>query len=483
MEFRVSAIVSRARADDDETMTEMPAEPTLVLPKPGPEPSEPAPERTGPPPWLVFLRAPFTARTWKEFAYLLVAMVLGGIATLYLGFAIGGGLYLSIFVLGIPILAAVLLGGRLWGRVYRAVIGTLLDTRLPEPPPFAPRPGFFGWLRGAFTDRTSWRALLFLLAQAVLGVAVGYVVLVVGVMSVFVVLSPIFWVIDHPINVDENGVEHHSLAQFGDFYVETWPRVIGFALLGVIACLLMPWVMRGVCWLHRLLAVLLLTPTARDRQLAELQASRRAAVEDSAATLRRLERDLHDGTQARLVSIAMALARAEERMAAGGDPTELIAQARSGSKEALTELRELVRGIHPPALELGLEPALETLVARCALPVELRVLLPVRPDPALEAIAYFSVAELLTNVVKHAGATQIWVSVLPQGAERFAISVRDNGVGGVLQPAVGTGDTGVGGGLSGLAARARTVDGELAVDSPSGGPTVVTVLLPLTVPR
>lgn len=455
----------------------MSAEPTLVLERPDP------PARTRPPLWLAFLRGPFEKRTWKEFAYLVVALVLGGIAALYLFVGIGGGLYISIFILGIPILAGIFLGTRIWGTVYRALIGALLDTSLPAPPPFTSRPGFFGWLRSVFTDRTAWRALVFLLAQVVLGVGVGYLVMVAGVMSVFSFVSPIPWAIDHPVNVDANGVEHHSLAQFGDFYIETWPRVVGFAFVGLIACFVMVWVLRGVCWLHRLLALALLTPTTRDRQLTQLQASRAAAVQDSAATLRRLERDLHDGTQARLVSIAMTLARAEERLAAGGDPTPLIADARTGSKEALTELRELVRGIHPPALELGLEPALETLVARCAVPVELRVLLPHRPDPAIEAIAYFSVAELLTNVVKHANASQVWVSVLPDGDNAMAVSVRDNGLGGARQPAEPNGESFVGGGLSGLASRARTVDGRLVVESPPNGPTVVTMLLPLTVPQ
>lgn len=453
-------------------------EPTLVLEKPGPEPARPGPSLL-----RTVLLAPFQARAWKELAYLIVALVLGCIAIAYLFLGIAGGAYISIFILGIPVLATVILGGRVWGHIYRWLTEHLLDTPVPTPPAFAPRPGFLGWLRSAFTDRTSWRALLFLISQGILGVVGGYVVLMAGMVCAFIVVSPVFWAIDDPVQVDEYGVEHHALAQFNNFYVDTWPKVLAFAALGLIGLFIMVWVMRGVCWLHRMLAITLLSPTARDNQLTELQASRAAAVADSAATLRRLERDLHDGTQARLVSIAMALSRAEERVATGGDPTDLINEARAGSKEALTELRELVRGIHPPALDLGLEAALETLAARCALPVDLRVMLPQRPEPAIEAIAYFSVAELLTNVVKHAGATQAWVSVLPAGSEGLAVSVRDNGLGGVLQPAEPNGESFVAGGLSGLAARARTVDGRLTVDSPPNGPTVVTMLLPLMVPR
>lgn len=452
-------------------MTETHTESTLVLePPPGePEPAEHV--------LRTVLLAPLRARFWKELVYVLTVFVLGCAAVAYLFFGFGGGLYVAITIIGLPVLALVLLGGRVWGRIYRALAKDLLGVTVTPPPPFAPDPGVIGFLKGAFTDRVSWRAALFLLAQGVLGVAVGYLVLVTVAMTMFTAISPIPWALVHPTNVDENGVEHQSMVQFGDFYVDSWPKVLGFALLGLLGCLVLPWLVRGVCWVHGLLTMALLGATAGDRRVIELQESRRTAVEDSAATLRRLERDLHDGTQARLVTIAMALGRAEDRLATGGDPSDLIADAHASSKEALTELRELVRGIHPPALELGLEPALETLTARCSVPVKLRVHLPERPSPAIEAIAYFSVAELLTNVVRHAHATGAWVSVLPGDARTIAVTVRDNGIGGVVPPTDGA--IGAGSGLSGLAARARTVDGTLTVQSPAGGPTVVTIVLPL----
>ncbi|WP_233434669.1 sensor histidine kinase [Nocardia yamanashiensis] len=427
------------------------------------------------------LTAPFRARTWKEFAYLVCTFVLGGMAAAYLFLGWGGGLYLSIFLIGIPVVALVLLGGRVWGTVYRGLARTLLGRAVAAPPPFRST-GLIGFFKSAFTDRTAWRALVFLATQVVIALFTGYVVLMAMLVAAFTALSPIAWAIGYPSQVDADGVEHHALAQFGDVFIDTWPKVIAFSLLGWITLWLMPWVVRAVCLVQGWLTATLLGPTNRDLQITELRESRRAAVDDSAATLRRLERDLHDGTQARLVTIAMALGRAEERLAAGGDARDLIADARASSKEALTELRELVRGIHPPALELGLEPALETLAARCSIPVELRVFLPHRPSPAIEAIAYFSVAELLTNVVKHAGANRIWVSVLPTGAGSLAVSVRDNGHGGALQPVAGTRETVVAGGLSGLAARARSVDGYLLVDSPAGGPTVVTMTLPIAGP-
>ncbi len=427
------------------------------------------------------LRAPIQARTWKQLVYVFTVFAIGLLAVCYVFFGFGGGLFASIFLIGIPILALVILGARVWAKVYRALARDLLDTPMDAPPPYVSRPGFLGFLTSAFTDRASWRAVLFLFAQAALGVVGGFVVLVVVAMTVFTALSPILWVLDNPTNIDDNGVRHHSVAQFGSFYVETWPRVLLLSAVGIIGCFALPWLLRAVCWMHGLLTIALLSATARDRQLVELRASRRAAVEDSAATLRRVERDLHDGTQARLVTVAMALGRAEERISLGNDARDLIADAHANTKEALTELRELVRGIHPPALELGLEPALETLAARCALPVELRVHLPQRPNPAIEAIAYFSVAELLTNVVKHANATSAWVSVVPTDAHTIAVTVRDNGIGGVLQPT--DREYAASSGLSGLAARARAVDGTLTVQSPTGGPTVVTILLPKAGPR
>ncbi|MET9214654.1 MULTISPECIES: sensor histidine kinase [unclassified Nocardia] len=465
-------------------MTHTPTEPTLVIEDSG-EPTAvldgrhvPARPRGGV--LAAIARAPFQLRTWKELGFLILSFVLGCVAACYLFFGFGGGLYASIFLVGIPLLALILLGGRVWGRIYRGLGSRLLGVRVEAPPAFVRGPGLIGFLKSAFTDRLSWRATLFLLAQSVLGVVVGYVVLVVTAMVAFTAISPIPWLLVDPVQVDESGIERHSLVQFGSFYVDTWPRALAVSGLGIALCFALPWLIRGVCWVHGMLITHLLAATSRDRQLAELRASRRAAVDDAAATLRRVERDLHDGTQARLVTIAMALGRAEERLAAGGDPGDLIAEARAGAKEALIELRELVRGIHPPALELGLGPALETLTARCAVPVELRVHLPRRPSPAIEAIAYFSVAELLTNVVKHARATEVTVTVLPGSLRSVAITVRDNGIGGAHPSGA---DAAAGSGLAGLAARAHAVDGTLTVDSPAGGPTVVTMVLPTTGPR
>jgi signal transduction histidine kinase len=217
------------------------------------------------------------------------------------------------------------------------------------------------------------------------------------------------------------------------------------------------------------------TPSHRVR---ELERSRATAVEDSAERLRGIERDLHDGTQARLVAVTMRLGMAKEKLrgpaAPGGEPDvgrafELVDIAQHTLREAMAELRGLVRGIHPPALDAGLDVALTTLAAHSAVPVEPVIDMPRRASPAIEVIAYFCAAELLANVAKHSKARHAVMEVVHiPGLLR--IRVTDDGVGGARLEASG--------GLHGLNERIGTVDGTLEVSSPRGGPTTVTVELP-----
>ncbi|MBL1081112.1 sensor domain-containing protein [Streptomyces actinomycinicus] len=214
---------------------------------------------------------------------------------------------------------------------------------------------------------------------------------------------------------------------------------------------------------------------APDAALAErvrvLTETRQDAVDTSAAELRRIERDLHDGAQARLVAMGMDLGTIE--MLVEQDPAQakkLIAQARRNSAEALEELRDLVRGIHPPVLaERGLGDAVRALALRLPLPAEVTVELPGRADAPVESAAYFAVTEVLTNAVKHSGADRIWADVHHTGG-RLRITVTDNGRGGAV--------TGAGSGLAGVERRLGTFDGVLAVSSPAGGPTMVTMEIP-----
>jgi signal transduction histidine kinase len=214
------------------------------------------------------------------------------------------------------------------------------------------------------------------------------------------------------------------------------------------------------------------------QRVRQLEQSRARVVDDSAARLRQIERDLHDGAQAQMVAVAMKLGLAREKLAGTIEGTgqadlkrvlELVDAAHQGAKEAIAELRDLARGIHPPVLDKGLGTALTTLAAHSDLPVQLAIDLPERPSAAIETIAYFCAAELLTNVAKHSGAGHATLeAVHVPGLLRLRVS--DDGTGGARVEASG--------GLAGLAERVRTVDGRLQVSSPARGPTVVTVELP-----
>jgi signal transduction histidine kinase len=219
------------------------------------------------------------------------------------------------------------------------------------------------------------------------------------------------------------------------------------------------------------------------QRVRELEESRALAVDDAAARLRRIEQDLHDGAQAQMVAVVMKLGLAQEHLGRavarfGKTDTEralelraleLVDEAHRGGMEAIKELRDLARGIHPPALDEGLGAALAALVGRSEAPVDLVVDLPDRPSAAIETIAYFCAAELLTNVAKHSGARHVTLEAVHL-VGLLRVRVTDDGVGGARMEA--------GGGLAGLAERVRTVDGRLQVSSPTGGPTVVTVELP-----
>jgi signal transduction histidine kinase len=210
---------------------------------------------------------------------------------------------------------------------------------------------------------------------------------------------------------------------------------------------------------------------AAAERARELQEQRARAVEESAARLRRIERDLHDGAQVRLAALALALGEIRENLAAGddGDTLTLVAAAHENAKQTLTELRDLARGIHPPVLDRGLRPALSALAGNSPIPAAVSVGVAARPSPAIEAIAYFCAAELLANAAKHSGADHAVISLADAGG-RLHMTVTDNGKGGArLAP---------GGGLAGLLERVQAVDGRLTLDSPADGPTIVTIELP-----
>ena len=208
----------------------------------------------------------------------------------------------------------------------------------------------------------------------------------------------------------------------------------------------------------------------RTHRIERLERSRAAAVNTQESELRRIERDLHDGAQARLVALGMSIGMAEEKLASDPEAARvLLAEARSGAREALVELRDLARGIHPPILtDRGLEAAIAAIAARSPVPVWLSVDVPERPPAAVETAAYFIVAEALANAIKHADATRINIGVRAMDG-RLGVEVSDDGAG-AADP--------TGGGLAGLDQRVRALDGTLRVASPPGGPTTVSAELP-----
>lgn len=414
-----------------------------------------------------FLRAPIAKHSWACFLYLIVTAPLAALGFTLVVAGLAFGVFSAITFVGLPLIGLTVVTSRVFARLHRRLARKLVGARVDEPAPFERRPGLFGWLSAALTDTTGWRALAYLLLKFPLALAGAFGAALLWVQSLLAFSYPVWWKIGDPTNTDSHGRVHHSALQFGSWYVETWPRALLVSLVGLVAVFLAPWPVRAVAALDGVLMRRLIGPRRTDR-VRELERKRSHAVEDSAAALRRIERDLHDGTQARLVALAMRLGQARET----DDPDrlrELVGNAHDSAKDAIAELRDLVRGIHPPVLDQGLDAALATLAARSAVPVELRTRLPRRPSPAIETIAYFCVAELLTNIVKHSEAQHATMRVDEHGG-RLRIEVRDDGHGGAR--------IGGGTGLSGLDDRVRTVDGTLSVDSPPGGPTVITVELP-----
>jgi signal transduction histidine kinase len=327
--------------------------------------------------------------------------------------------------------------------------------------PYRPRPveltnGLIGRLQRCkwlLTDPATWRDLLWALA----GVPVS---VVLGLLPVFMVVAGGWTVL----------VDGGSLL-FGWWKSAPpnfWGQVLLLGLLP-LAAVTGPLLLRAHAWA----AASLLAPTrqAMAAQVGQLAESRSQAVDASAAELRRIERDLHDGAQARLVSLGMNIGFAEQVLR--GDPElalTLLAEARASSGQALADLRTLVRGIHPPVLaERGLDGAVRALALSLPLPVDVHIELDGRASAPVESAVYFAIAEALANVVKHSEANRAWMQVEYHSGRLVAI-VGDNGTGGATLQA--------GGGLRGVERRLAAFDGVLALTSPAGGPTLVTMELP-----
>jgi signal transduction histidine kinase len=266
--------------------------------------------------------------------------------------------------------------------------------------------------------------------------------------------------------------DNHGLAYLLGFGDDVWIDVVINTSIGVLFALTLPAVVRGAALIRAGLGRAMLTGVAElHERIDDLAEGRAAAVSAEANALRRLERDIHDGPQQRLVSLAMDLSRAQRQLKRDPQAVEaMLSQAITSTRDTLDELRALSRGIAPPILtDRGLAPALAALASRCTIPVELDVQITGRFAAAVENTVYFVVAESLTNVAKHSHATVCTVSLTKTGGV-LMLTIGDDGVGGA--------HVAKGHGLSGLGDRLKAVDGELAVDSPVGGPTVIVAEVP-----
>jgi signal transduction histidine kinase len=424
-------------------------------------------------------REPFHKRCWRELAYFLASSALTAAGALALGALGTAGLALTVVLVGIAILAGGLRAARGFGTWQRALARSILGEEISDPQPFSSRPGIFGWLRASLGDRAGWKAMAYFVAKVPLTIFGVWFALSVWVEALSGIASPV----TGGIGIGRFGLFGRLVAPgYGGGPGSGFVTRLGVLVTGIVLLFVAPWTMRLIVYLDRQMMHFLLGPDASASRVRSLEQSRSKTLDVANETLRRIERDLHDGTQAQLVALAMRLGQANEKLghlAYEKQTSEveairrLVDEAHRGAKEAITDLRDLARGIHPPALDTGLEHALATLAARSPVPTEVSLSIGTRPTPATEAIGYFCAAELLANVAQHAQASRASLTCAQHGPW-LRIVVRDNGRGGAAVNHGGSSSSG----LAGLSDRIGAVDGHLSIASPLGGPTTITVDLP-----
>lgn len=409
------------------------------------------------------LRLLFSKQLWRSIGFMLLSFPIGlfwFVALLTL-FSLGFGM--AVAWVGLPLLAGTVMFWIHGAKAERKRVGALFGTPIPNPYRPLPEGSILRRGRTLITDPAIWRDLLYLVLLFPLGLA--------EFIAVTVFLSGVVSLIGQPIVLILGLPSIQVITHDAPWTVAT---VVASGLLSLLVVMVGPSLLLRLARGHEAIARKLLGPDRNAElaaRVATLTDSRSRIIDAALTERRRIERDLHDGAQQRLVALAMTLGMAREKLAT--DPAgaqALVDEAHQEAKETLAEIRDLVRGIHPAVLtDRGLDAAISALAGRSPVPVNVDVILDGRLPEAVESTAYFIVAEALSNIAKHSQATAAWVSVREQRG-RLIIDVMDNGEGGV-DPSRGTG-------LMGLADRVAALDGVLNIESPRGGPTQLHAELP-----
>ncbi|MGW8668188.1 sensor domain-containing protein [Streptomyces niveus] len=397
---------------------------------------------------------------WRVWAHLLGGALTGLASLLLLAALAVSGLLLSVIGVDLVLMLAANFG-------VPAAAAERRRMRLVEPVP-VPNPhrslvgaGRRGRLRTRLRERATWRELGYVVVFAPLQVCVG-LALAIGLTFAVILLAA-------PLIVWNAGPEDVMIIPGRP--VESPLHALPATAAGLLALVLCAYAAGLLAGAQVKTAVFVLSPRDEERQVVELTRSRARLADAFEAERRRIERDLHDGAQAQLVALTMTLGLAELELRESGSPaTELVSRARGEARLALTQLRDLVRGIYPQVLtDHGLDAAVAEIALRSPIPVDVDIDLPRRLPDAVETVAYFTVTEALTNAAKHSGATELTVvGRLKRGT--LTLVITDNGRGGAVPSA--------GAGLQGLADRVAILKGRLVVSSPVGGPTRVGVEVP-----
>ncbi|TCR24065.1 signal transduction histidine kinase [Streptomyces sp. BK205] len=415
--------------------------------------------------WQAMCRPGFllSAWPWRAAGYLLSGALTGVLALVVLVTSAAVGGVLAVMLVGLPLLLVLALAGLPVGRVERRRLRMVDRDPVPEPHQLPAAPGLRSWLTTRLREQITWRELAYTVLFAVLLWPLDALVVTVALLFPLSMAAT-------PLLMATIG-EGHETKVLKQWTVTTWPTAFGVAVLGVLLLALGAYALGVAAGARAELTRLLIADRDGDlgARVVELSRSRVRLVDAFEAERRRIERDLHDGAQQRLVALTMTLGLA--RLDAPPGPlADQLAKAHDEAGKALAELRELIHGIHPKVLaDYGIEAAVADAADRSVVPVEVDLSLPGRFDQAVEAAAWFVVCEALANIARHSGASRAEVRG-GYAAGRLLLEVRDDGRGGA--------DASAGSGLTGLADRVSVLDGRLSLSSPPGGPTLLRVEFP-----